>query len=82
MIGIFGFPALIAGVLALGAGIPMLAVGMHRMRRWAKEGELDRAPIEELERRRDQSRGKPKTTVSVLPYLTQGGGGLSLSLRF
>lgn len=77
-----GIPAMVAGVLELGAGIPLVVVGRRRTRRWAKEGELETVPLEELERRRDRSKPRSKTTVSLAPYLTRGGGGLSLSLRF
>lgn len=79
---LFAIPAAVAGAIELGAGIPMVVVGIRRMERWVRDGELDRASIGELERRRASSRAKPKTTLSLLPYFTRGGGGLSLSLRF
>lgn len=79
---IFAIPAAVAGAIELGAGIPMVVVGIRRMERWVPDGDLDRASIGELKRRRAPSRAKPKTTLSLLPYFTRGGGGLSLSLRF
>lgn len=79
---LIGVPALVAGILELGAGLSMGIVGTLRTRRWAKDGELDALPIEELREYRSRRRPRPKTDVSVLPYLGPGGGGMTLSLRF
>ena len=82
VMGIIAIPCLAAGGLETAIGIPMVIVGHLRIKRWAKDSELDRVPLQELEKRRPHSRHEAKLSLGILPFVTRSGGGLSLSLRF
>lgn len=74
--------AAIGGVMTL-VGIPLLAVGASKTRRWAPAGLLDRGDVDELRRYRLAPDGAPAgVALLVTPIAAPDVRGLGLTLGF
>jgi hypothetical protein len=81
---IYGGTPMVAGMLELAAGIPMVVVARRRRGRWVPGRRLDVADREELGRLAGgaPTRRGPAPTALVVPFGARRGGGLVLHLRF
>lgn len=76
-----GFLNIASGVVAAGIGVPLLASGSARIRRWAPPGSLDSGSVTQMDRYRLEE-DRPSASLSLRPWIGSDVKGAALNLRF